>query len=58
MAAWNTWLLDIPSNTDQQVLDWYIKTHHNGDKDVGFKGLTGPAAMQLSRTALYDAVKK
>jgi hypothetical protein len=58
MAAWNTWLLDIPSNTDQQVLDWYIKTHHNGDKDLGFKGLTGPAAMQLSRTALYDAVKK
>lgn len=58
MAKWNTWLLEIPTNTDQQVQEWYINTHHDGNKAVGFQGLTGPAAMQLSRTQLYEAVKQ
>lgn len=58
LAKWNVWLLDIPTNTDQQVQDWYIKTYHSGDKEEGFKGLTGPAAMQVSRKALFHAVTK
>jgi len=58
MAKWNKWLLDIPTKTDQQVQEWYIDTCHNGDRDLGFRGLTGPAAMQVSRTALYEAVNK
>ena len=55
ISNWNTWLLNLPSNTDQEVLDWYLKTYHNGDI-CAFDGMTAPAAAQVSRTALFKAV--
>jgi hypothetical protein len=54
LGKWNTWLLDIPTNSDNQVLDWYRMRH--GDKC--YDGLTGPAAMQRARVGLYAAVMK
>jgi hypothetical protein len=57
ISQWNTWLLDIPGNTDQEVLDWYLKTHHGGDKKA-FDNMTAPAAMELSRSTLFAAVSK
>ena|SRR5579859_4268538 len=57
ITKWNTWLLDVPSNTDQDVLDWCLKTHHNGD-EAAFANMTAPAAMELSRSTLFAAVQK
>src|SRR5579859_2615645 len=57
ISKWNTWLLDIYSNSDQEVLDWYLKTYHDGDEKA-FASLTAPAAMELSRTTLFAAVSK
>ena len=55
ISHWNKWLLNVPSNSDQEVLDWYLKTYHNGDVSA-FDGMTAPAAAQVSRTALFEAV--
>lgn len=57
ISRWNTWLLDVPGNTDQEVLDWYLKTHHGGDEKA-FANMTAPAAMELSRSTLFEAVSK
>lgn len=57
IARWNTWLLDVPSVSDQEVLDWYTDTFHDGDRNA-LSHLTAPAAMDLSRCALYAAVCK
>lgn len=54
IAKWNTWLLELPTNTDKQVLDWYRKQYG----DECYDGLTGPAAMQLARAGLFTAVCK
>ena len=55
VSKWNTWLLDIPSNSDQEVLDWYRNTHGNGNPAV-YDKITAPAALQLARSALFAAV--
>jgi hypothetical protein len=55
ISKWNTWLLNIPSKTDQEILDWYLESH--GDPNA-FANMTAPAAMSLARTTLYTAVCK
>ena len=54
-VEWNTWLLNIPSNSDQEVLDWYRDTRADGNPKV-YDKMTAPAALQLARSALFDAV--
>lgn len=57
ISKWNTWLLNVPSVTDKEVLDWYINTHCKGDTKA-FENMTAPAALNLARSKLYSAVYK
>jgi hypothetical protein len=54
-AWWTTWLSDIHTIEDADVKKWFIDNRAKGNKDA-FKGLTDPAAMNLSRQALNKAV--
>ena len=57
ISKWNTWLLDVPSNSDQEVLNWYINAHCEGDETRIIK-MPAPAAMELARSTLFKAVLK
>ena len=55
ISKWNTWLFDIRSYSDQEILDWNRETYADGDLKA-YENMTAPAALELSRSALYDAV--
>ena len=54
---WVTWLSTVHIVDDAAVKKWYTEIVANGNKEV-FHGLSDPAAMNLSRRALSDAVLK
>src|SRR5579862_3548694 len=56
ISKWNSWLLNVPSNSDQEVLDWYVKTHC--DSPDAIAKMPAPAAMELARSTLLKAVLK
>ena len=57
LAKWNTWIMDLPTVTDQNVVDWYCGKCTEAQKD-DFQALSIPAAMQVAHTALYNAVSE
>lgn len=57
LAKWNTWLLNLSIVADQDVLEWY-RAKSNETEKRRFEALSAPAAMQVARTALFNAVSK
>ncbi|QSZ30095.1 hypothetical protein DSL72_004615 [Monilinia vaccinii-corymbosi] len=56
-SKWTTWHQKIESISDKALKEWYIKTHKEGD-DHAFDGMTDPAALKISRTAMIEAITK
>lgn len=56
-SKWTTWHQNIKPISDKALKEWYIKTHKDGD-DHAFDGMTDPAALKISRTAMIEAIKK
>ncbi|KAF1812156.1 hypothetical protein P152DRAFT_417112, partial [Eremomyces bilateralis CBS 781.70] len=57
VAQWVTWCSKVKTVDDATVKKWYIDNRANGNDKV-FHGLTAPAAMNLSRQNLNDAVER
>jgi hypothetical protein len=54
-SSWVTWLDSVYSVDDAKVKQWYVQNVADGNKEV-FRGMTDPAAMNVSRQALSEAV--
>lgn len=54
---WTTWYLKIKKLTDQDLRQWYIDTHGQGDEKF-LNGLTDPAALKLAREAMLYEISK
>lgn len=59
MSQWSTWYLKVPCVTDNEVVDWYIKTISSGSEENTMpETVTDLAATPLPRRALQAAVCK
>lgn len=56
-SKWTTWHQKIENISDKALKEWYIKTHKDGDEHA-FDGMTDPAALKVSRTAMIEAITK
>ncbi|ATZ45868.1 hypothetical protein BCIN_01g05710 [Botrytis cinerea B05.10] len=56
-SKWTTWHQNIEKISDKELKEWYIKTHKDGD-DRAFDGMTDPAALKISRTAMIEEIRK
>src|SRR6266487_107648 len=54
-SHWATWYQKIHPIDDEAVKDWYIKMRADGNPNA-LKSMTDPAALQLSRSMLLEAV--
>ncbi|KAI9650098.1 hypothetical protein NHQ30_000111 [Ciborinia camelliae] len=56
-SKWTTWHQKIENISDKALKEWFIKTHKGGD-DHAFEGMTDPAALKISRTAMIEEIAK
>ncbi|KAK2781195.1 hypothetical protein FQN53_000739 [Emmonsiellopsis sp. PD_33] len=56
-SQWVTRFLSIRKTDDAEIKNWYVAKHANNDEKV-FANLSDPAAMRISREALYKDVLK
>jgi hypothetical protein len=54
---WTTWYLKIKKVTDQDLRQWFIETHGEGNKKF-LDGLTDPAALKLAREAMIHEISE
>jgi hypothetical protein len=56
-SQWATWYQKIRPVDDGAVKEWYIKMRADGNPHV-LKSMTDPAALQLARAELLEAIMK
>lgn len=56
-SKWTTWHQKLESISDKALKEWYIKTR-KGEDEHAFDGMTDPAALKLSRTAMIVEITK
>ncbi|KAL3492287.1 hypothetical protein BJX62DRAFT_250706 [Aspergillus germanicus] len=56
VCLWNTWYLDIPCVTDEEVIEWYRRTYILKNPDGTWKG--EPPSYPIIRQTLWESVQK
>ncbi|KAL3459331.1 hypothetical protein BJX64DRAFT_301426 [Aspergillus heterothallicus] len=56
LSRWNTWYLDIACVTEEEVVDWYRRTHMSRDTEGNWMGEL-PSYFTIRQT-LWDSIQK